>query len=278
MKLVSYEVAGRPDIGLVVGAGVVALGERLGCVDLKSALPRLGEIESLSGQKPDHSIEDIQFLPPIPNPERILCIGLNYMTHLRETGREPPAKPMVFTRFASSQVGHLRPLLRPRVSEQFDFEGELAVVIGRECHYVEPGDAMSVIAGYSCYNDGSIRDWQRHSTQFSPGKNFPRSGSFGPYLVTPDEIADIRACSLVTRLNGMEMQRAVIGDLVFDIPALIAYCSSFTSLSPGDVIVTGTTGGVGAFRKPPVWMKPGDTVEVEIAGVGTLTNSIEDEV
>lgn len=278
MKFVSFSHGGRNRAGVVSDAGIVDATERLGVTDVTELFARMPEAAKLAAAAgADYRIDDIVFLPAVPAPKRIFCIGLNYLSHLKETGREAPAYPMIFTRFASSQVGHRQPIIRPTVSDQLDFEGELAVVIGVECRHVPEDKAFSVIAGYSCYNDGSIRDWQRHTTQFVPGKNFPQTGGFGPFIVTPDEIADIRQASLVTRLNGAEVQRAVIDDLVFDIPRLINYCSTFTSLSPGDVIVTGTTGGVGAARKPPLWMKPGDVVEVEIAGVGNLVNPIAQE-
>lgn len=277
MRLVTFEVGGKRDFGVVSGDGVVALGQRLGCASLREALGRLDEIKAFQDAPADHALGAVTLLPPIPDPERILCVGLNYLTHLKETGREQPERPMIFTRFASSQVGQGQALVRPKISEKYDFEGELAVIIGKTCRYVPASEAFSVVAGYACYNDGSIRDWQRHSTQFIPGKNFPRSGAFGPWIVTRDAVGDLGERSLVTRLNGEEMQRATINDLVFDIPTLIEYCSSFTTLSPGDVIVTGTTGGVGAHRKPPVWMKPGDEVEVEIDGIGKLTNPVVDE-
>jgi 2-keto-4-pentenoate hydratase/2-oxohepta-3-ene-1,7-dioic acid hydratase in catechol pathway len=185
--------------------------------------------------------------------------------------------PTIFTRWSNTQVGHLQPLIRPAASETLDFEGEMAVVIGRRCRHVKRGDAMSVVAGFSCYNDGSVREWQRHTSQFTPGKNFPATGGFGPWIVTPDEAGDISKATLLTRVNGAEMQRATIDDLVFDVPALIEYCSSFTILEPGDVIITGTTGGVGAYRTPPLWLKPGDTVEVEVSGIGVLRNPVAQE-
>lgn len=168
-------------------------------------------------------------------------------------------------------------MLKPKESEMLDFEGELAIVIGRHCRRVSRESALSVVAGYSIYNDGSVRDWQRHSGQFGPGKNFPATGGFGPWIVTPDEIDDVTRCTLVIRLNGIEVQRASIDDLIFDIPALVEYCSTFTPLAPGDVIVTGTPGGVGAARKPPLWMKPGDVAEVEVSGIGILRNIIEED-
>lgn len=204
-------------------------------------------------------------------------VGLNYATHIAEGGREPPKYPMLFPRFANSQVGHGQAMTRPKVSENFDFEGEMAFVVGTAGRHVTREDAYKHVAGYSCYNDGSIRDWQRHTTQFMPGKSFMGTGSFGPWLVTTDEIPDPEVMSLVTRLNGVEVQRATIDDLVFGVPELMAYISTFTELVPGDVVVTGTTGGVGAYRQPPLWMKEGDTVEVEVSGVGVLRNSIVNE-
>ncbi|MBV9747911.1 MAG: fumarylacetoacetate hydrolase family protein [Acetobacteraceae bacterium] len=279
MRLVSFRAGSGASYGVVVGEGIVDAGRRLGAElpDLRSALRALDRLRPLANEQPDHRLDAVELLPVIPNPGKILCIGVNYMSHLKETGREPPAYPMIFARFADSQVGASQPMLRPPESEKFDFEGELAVVIGRTASRVPRERAYDCIAGYSCYNDGSIRDWQRHTGQFTPGKNFRATGAFGPWLVTADELPDPAAQTLVTRLNGQEMQRAPISDLVFDIPALIQYCSTFIDLQPGDVIVTGTTGGVGAFRTPPVWMKDGDTVEVEISGIGTLRNPVRDE-
>jgi len=181
---------------------------------------------------------------------------------------------MIFARYPDSLVGHGAPMVRPQVSVQFDYEGELAIVIGKSGRHIESGSALDHVAGYACFNDGSVRDYQRHTTQFLPGKTFWRSGSFGPWLVTPDEAGAIGDLGLVTRLNGIEVQRAKIDDLLFDPPELIAYLSAIYPLMPGDVIATGTTGGVGAFRKPPLWMKPGDRVEVTIDRLGTLRNSI----
>jgi 2-keto-4-pentenoate hydratase/2-oxohepta-3-ene-1,7-dioic acid hydratase in catechol pathway len=271
MRAMSFR---RPDgqarWGVVIEDGVAECGE-----SLRAALAE-GPLHAMTTGAL-HPIDSVAFLPPIPDPDKIICIGLNYLTHIREGGREPPPKPTIFTRWANTQVGHLQNLVRPRASETFDFEGELAVIIGKRCRHVPREQAAQVIAGYSCYNDGSVREWQRHSSQFTPGKNFLATGGFGPWLVTPDEVGDITKSSLVTRLNGEEMQRATIDDLVFDIPALIEYCSTFTELVPGDVIITGTTGGVGAYRTPPRWMKPGDTVEVEITGVGTLRNGVVQE-
>ncbi|HEX3349385.1 MAG TPA: fumarylacetoacetate hydrolase family protein [Acetobacteraceae bacterium] len=267
----------RPDgstsWGVVQGDGVADLGDR--APTLRDALQNGTNLRAESA--PLHPLASIKFLPPIPDPDKIICVGLNYLSHILEGGREPPKQPTIFTRWSNTQVGHMQPMIRPKASDHFDFEGEMAVVIGKSCRHVPKEDWQSVVVGYSCYNDGSIRDWQRHSSQFTPGKNFPGTGGFGPWIVTPDEVGDIGRQSLVTRLNGEEVQRATIDDLVFDTPALIAYCSTFTTLEPGDVIITGTTGGVGAYRDPPLWMKPGDTVEVEVSGVGILTNPIAAE-
>lgn len=207
---------------------------------------------------------------------RILCVGVNYRPHIEEMGREIPSHPVVFIRFPGSLVEDGEALLRPRVSEQFDFEGELAIVIGKTARHVARADAYDYIGGYCCFMDGSVRDWQRHTGQFTAGKNFERSGAIGP-TVPAASIPDPTQLELVTRVNGEVMQRGRIADLVFDIPSLIEYCSTFTKLEPGDVIATGTPGGVGAARKPPVWLRDGDSVEVEIPGVGVLKNPVQDE-
>jgi 2-keto-4-pentenoate hydratase/2-oxohepta-3-ene-1,7-dioic acid hydratase in catechol pathway len=281
MKLASFAVNGAASYGIVSDGTVVDTGAVWGATapDLRSALEK-GMFEppfEIDKSMPRHPLDRVRLLPVIPNPGKILCIGVNYKTHLRETGREQPAYPMIFVRFAESQAGHGQAMIRPPESEKFDFEGELAVVIGKAGRRISKQDALAHVAGYSCYNDGSIRDWQRHTTQFTAGKNFPSTGAFGPWLVTRDEIPDPAELTLVTRLNGEQVQRADVSDLVFSVPDLIEYCSAFTSLRSGDVLVTGTTSGVGAFRDPPLWMKAGDRVEVEISRIGVLSNPIEDE-
>jgi 2-keto-4-pentenoate hydratase/2-oxohepta-3-ene-1,7-dioic acid hydratase in catechol pathway len=273
MKLVSFRSPkGEASWGIAKDHGVVDLGNV--APGLRHALWAMPSLADEAARPVDFAYGDISFLPPIPDPDKILCVGLNYLSHILEGGRELPKHPTIFTRFSNTQVGHEQPMVRPNASETFDYEGEMAVIIGRRCRHVKREDAQSVIAGYACYNDGSIREYQRHATQFTPGKNFPATGGFGPWIVTPEEIGDIAKQTLLTRLNGEELQRATIDDLQFDVPALIAYCSTFTFLEPGDVIITGTTGGVGAYRKPPLWMKPGDTVEVEISGIGILRNPV----
>lgn len=282
MKFASFIVQGRTTYGVVEADQVIDLESvkpTFG-TDLKQAIAinRLGELTpAVLAPLPRVALADVTFLPVIENPGKVLCIGINYATHVRETGREMPTYPMIFTRFADSQVAHLQPIIRPKVSHKLDFEGELAVVIGKTARHVKAADALEYVAGYACYNDGSVRDWQKHTIQFVPGKNFPRTGGFGPWLVTCDEIGDPQDLELTTRLNGQVMQHTSTSDMIFDVRHLIEYCSTFTELAPGDVIVSGTTGGVGAFREPPVWMKPGDTVEVEISGIGILRNSIADE-
>jgi 2-keto-4-pentenoate hydratase/2-oxohepta-3-ene-1,7-dioic acid hydratase in catechol pathway len=223
---------------------------------------------------PDALPATLRFQPVIPDPARILCVGINYLHHIREMGREPPDYPTLFTRFPESLVGHREPLVRPRLSMQYDFEGEVAVVIGRRARYVQAADALGVVAGWTIFFDGSIRDWQYHTSQFIPGKNFPATGSCGPWLVTPDELPDPRTCTLETRVNGEVLQAASVGDLCFDVPAIIEYLSSFTTLEPGDIIATGTPAGVGYARKPQRWLQPGDRIEVAASGIGVLGHTV----
>lgn len=282
MKLASFIVQGRSTYGVVEGDQIIDLESvkpTFG-TDLKQAIAnnRLAELTSvILASLPRIPLAEVTFLPVIQNPGKVLCIGINYATHVRETGREMPTYPMIFTRFADSQTAHLQPIVRPKASHKLDFEGELAVVIGKPARHVKQADALDYVAGYACYNDGSVRDWQKHTIQFVPGKNFPNTGGFGPWLVTSDEIGDPQDLELTTRLNGEVMQHTSTSDMIFDVRKLIEYCSTFTELAPGDVIVSGTTGGVGAFREPPVWMKPGDEVEIEISRIGILRNSIVDE-
>lgn len=234
-------------------------------------------VAELAGKGPQIAFESVTLLPPVPNPDKILCIGLNYMSHIKETGREKPKYPSIFTRYPSSLVGHGVPLVRPKTSTAFDYEGELAVVIGKGGRHISQADAWDHIAGYSCFNDGSIRDFQVHTSQFWPGKSFEASGSMGPWIVTPDEVGDITAQTLVTRIEGNVEQQAGIDDLAISIPEMIAYASTVINLLPGDVIATGTPGGVGRFREPQLYLKPGMQAEVEISGIGILKNGVVDE-
>ena len=281
MKIASFKAAGAASYGIVTDGGVIDVAKRLKAYPtLKALLAKgsLDELRALQGERADYALRDIEMLPTVPDPDKIFCIGVNYATHLAESGHPTPPHPMIFTRFANSQVGGGQPMIRPLESERFDYEGEMAVIIGKAGRRISREAALKHVAGYACYNDGSIRDWQRHTSQFAPGKNFAGTGGFGPWMVTSDELPDISKQTIATRLNGVEVQAAPISDLVFDVPALIAYCSTFTELAPGDVIVTGTTGGVGAYRTPPLWMKDGDVVEVEVSGIGILSNPVKDEV
>ncbi|HSG59622.1 MAG TPA: fumarylacetoacetate hydrolase family protein [Woeseiaceae bacterium] len=280
MKVASFSIDGRASYGIVRDGAVfeVTTAWRERYPDLRSVLaaaelPALGANCQAGAVAPG----ELMFLPLVPNPDKILCVGVNYRPHVEEMGREVPSRPVVFVRFAGSMVGHEQPLIRPRASEQYDFEGELAVVIGRPARHVARSDAAEYIAGYTCLMDGSVRDWQRHTPQFTPGKNFQQSGALGPVLTTRDEVPDPAQLRLETRVNGVLMQEGCVGDLIFDVPCLIEYCSTFAELLPGDVIATGTPGGVGAARRPPVWLRDGDRVEVDIDGIGCLANPVRDE-
>lgn len=217
---------------------------------------------------------DIALLPPITDPGKILCIGVNYRSHQEETGKTNQKAPTVFTRFADSQMGHLSPALMPASTTQFDYEGELALVISKDAYKVPAEDAWAHVAGYAAYNDFSVRDWQLAATQWTPGKNFPGTGAFGPYLVPAADLGDVGRLKLETRVNGEVRQSAAVADLYFPIPQIIEYVTAWTKLSAGDVIVTGTPGGVGLFMEPKGFLSAGDVVEVEITGLGTLTNTV----
>jgi 2-keto-4-pentenoate hydratase/2-oxohepta-3-ene-1,7-dioic acid hydratase in catechol pathway len=278
MRLLTFEHAGKQSYGAVVGDGIFDLGGRFADLRALLAADALDGIRAtLKGVKPDFELNEVAFLPVIPNPDKILCVGLNYETHRLETGRPATEYPAIFTRFADTQIGHEQRIVRPRVSSQLDYEGELAVIIGRGGRYIPEAEALRYIAGYACYNDVTVRNWQRHTPQFTPGKNFPATGAFGPWMVTSDEISDLRNLTLTTRLNGKVVQHAAIGEMIFTIERLVAYVSSFTPLRPGDVICTGTPGGVGFKRQPALFMAPGDLVEVEVSGIGILSNRVQDE-
>ena len=278
MQLLSFVAGGQPRFGALSGDGVVTMNERIGHATLREALAAgaLAEMRQLARTaKPDRRLADIAFLPAIPQPEKILCAGINYRAHAAETGRDVPPRPSLFARFADTLVGHDGALIRPRVSRQFDFEGELAVIIGQGGRHIEAAQALDYVTGYTCFVDGSVRDYQKFSV--TAGKNFPSTGPLGPWIVTTDEIPDPGRLTLTTRLNGVEMQRASTGDLIHAIPELIAFCSDFTALSAGDVIATGTPAGVGHSRTPPIWLQAGDVLEVEITGIGTLRTRVVDE-
>lgn len=282
MKLASFEYGRGPTIGLLdeneelidlslVGSDVPSdmreLLERGGDFVADLALRALSVTERVTPQS-------VRFLPLIREPHAIWCAALNYPTHVEEGNWDPPDFPPWFLRVGGSLCGHDEPMVKPIASDRLDYEGELAVVIGSPARHVAEDDAYEVIAGYSCFNDGSVRDWQRHTTQITGGKNFASTGGFGPWLVTRDQVPDVEAEELTTRLNGEVMQRAKVGEMIFGIPKLISYLTTICELLPGDVVVTGTPGGVGARRDPQVFMKHGDVVEVEISGVGVLRNVI----
>lgn len=282
MKLVSFTREDRPGFGAVKEDGIIDLGSAFGgrYPDLKAVLAAgaLAEASRLvASREPDFPLSEVTLLPVIPDPGKIWCCGLNYHEHVQETNREVTEQPTFFLRFADSQVGHGQPIVRPKESTQLDYEAEIAVIIGKGGRRIREEDVADHIAGYACYNDGTIRDWQRHTSQWEPGKNFWRTGGFGPWMVTADEIPFGTSMTLITRLNGQEMQRATTEMMIHSIARQIAYVSTVAPLQPGDVIVTGTPGGVGARRSPAVWMKPGDVVEIEVDRVGVLSNPIADE-
>ena len=280
MRLASYHIAGRPSYGIITDTGAIDLPPRLGadCPTLRTAIAAgaLPRIRTAAAGTPDVALANLTFDLPLPDSGKIICIGRNYRGHVAEGNSKLPEQPSVFIRTLESFVPQDGALVRPRVSTNFDYEGELALVIGTRGRHIAPADALSHIFGYTCLNEGSIRDYQfTHS--LTVGKNFHHSGSIGPWIVPAQDVGDPTKLSLRTRLNGTEVQHTHTDDLIFDIPAIIAYLSVLLPLNPGDIISTGTPEGVGFARKPPLWMKAGDSVEVEISGIGTLRNSVVDE-
>ena len=283
MKLLSFVLDGRETWGAVVGDGVVDLGRRLSqyptLADYIGSGRYLQAAQDVAGLAADVPLAGLTYLPVIPRPEKIVCAVRNYMDHHQEVlaagmHRELSEEPPIFLRVWRSQVAHGQPIVRPRVSESLDWEGELAVIIGQGGRDIPEAKAYDHVAGYSVYNDASVREWQFHAKQIASGKNFEATGGFGPWMVTADEIAPGRELKLETRLNGEVVQHSHTGHMIFSIPRLIAYASTIFTLVPGDVIITGTPAGVGWSRKPQWFMKPGDVCEVEIEGVGTLVNPI----
>lgn len=269
----------RPDgtasFGRLDGDSAADLGTQGTTAWLKDALG--GDLAALPTTA-TYALATVQLLPVVPNPSKIMCVGLNYATHVAETGHDQKDYPAIFTRWADSLVAHGEPMVRPPETTRFDYEGELAIIIGKGGRRIPRETALDHVAGYAVFHDGSVRDWQRHNIQFTPGKTFPATAGFGPSLVTPDELPDLADQRVQTRLNGELVQDQPISDLIFDIATVIAYCSTFAPLSAGDVIATGTPGGVGDKRTPPLYMKGGDVCEISIGKVGTLTNPIIDEV
>lgn len=282
MRLLSFEYQGSKTWGWMTGDDEVVDGRRATqdhypCLKSLLTADALAQLSGSGEGQPRIALKDVRLLPVIPEPGKILCIGLNYEEHRLETARDPTGEPTVFLRVASSQVAHGEPILCPPESAELDYEGEIAVIIGRAGRRIAQADAWDHVAGYAPYNDGSVRDWQRHTTQWTPGKNFDGTGAFGPWMVTRDEVADGATLRLITRLNGEVMQEATTDQLIFSIPRLIHYISRFATLEPGDVIVTGTPGGVGFKRQPPRFMRPGDVAEVEIESLACLRNPVVSE-
>ncbi len=280
MRLASFSLSGRRAYGIVAGDGLVDLARRLGAgaPDLRAAIAggAFPAMQSLANEPADVKMAEVVLDLPIPAPAKIICIGRNYKAHVAEGNLKLPEKPSVFLRTLESFSPPGGALVRPRISEKFDYEGELAVVIGTPGRHIPKEEALEHVFGYTCLNDGSIRDYQfTHS--LTVGKNFFHSGSIGPWIVTADEIPDPTELVLGTRLNGAELQHTRTDDLIFDIPTIISYISDFIPLDAGDIIATGTPEGVGFARKPPLWMKAGDEIEVEISGIGVLRNFVVDE-
>jgi len=289
MRLFSFEEQGQPRIGVLKSADASAF------IDLSQAAPALpsdlGALIALPGgldaarqaaAKATASVvrplADLRFLPLVPHPGKIVCLGLNYADHAKEGGHARPEYPSFFLRGATSMVGHNAPIIRPKASTKLDYEAELAVVIGKKARHLSQANALDCVAGYSCFNDGSIRDYQRKTNQWTIGKNFDGSGPFGPWLVTPDELPPGAAgLRIQSRLNGQVMQDANTKDFLWDVVESLCIITECMTLEPGDVIITGTPAGVGYARTPPVWMAPGDICEIEIEGIGILSNPIADE-
>lgn len=274
-RYISFE---RPDgsksFGRLEADKVIDLGASGGDAWLKNVLA--DDLAALLATG-EFARDGVKLLPVVPNPEKILCVGLNYATHVAETGREQKEHPAIFTRWADSLIADGEAMVRPPESERFDYEGELAVIIGKGGRRIAPENAWEHVAGFAPFNDGSIRDWQRHNIQFTPGKTWPGTGGFGPSMVVASEVADLASQRVQTRVNGELVQDQPVSDMIWDIPTIIAYCSTFTDLKPGDVIASGTPGGVGDKRKPPLYLKAGDTVEVSVGVIGTLSNPVIDE-
>lgn len=283
MKFIAFETAGYQGLAIEEGGSFRGLtaqdasypGDLLSLIHTGGTA--LADAAAVLAKAPEIDLTQVRYLPPVAAPEKIVCVGLNYRDHSAESGFEQPDFPTLFGRFNSSLIGHGAPIIRPAVSEQLDYEGELVAIIGSEACKVSEADALSHVSGYSIFNDASIRDYQFKAPQWTAGKNFDDTGAFGPWFVTADALPEgCLGLTLTTRLNGEVVQQARIDDMVFSVAQTIAVCSQFMTLKPGDVIVTGTPSGVGLARKPPLWMKDGDICEVEIDGLGILSNPIRD--
>jgi len=282
MKFVSFLLKGSPKFGISDGKSITDLTNKIsGSKTLKDLISNNGinDAKKYAKENPGSiNVDEIEFLPLIPNPGKIICVGLNYSDHVNEIGITLEKNPVIFLRVPESQTAHKQIIQKPKVSNHLDYEGEMAVIMSNAGKHIEPKNALKHIAGYSCYNESTVRDWQQHTKQFTMGKNFEKTGSFGPYMVLAEEISDYKKLTIQTRLNDKVMQEASLSQLIFDIPTLISYISKAMPWQAGDVLVTGTPGGVGFKRNPPVYMKDGDKIEVEIKNVGILTNTIKDEI
>ncbi|MDH6277821.1 2-keto-4-pentenoate hydratase/2-oxohepta-3-ene-1,7-dioic acid hydratase in catechol pathway [Aurantimicrobium minutum] len=281
MKFVSFKQENKKSWGILEGDTIVDLGaiRLVGGASLGESMRRnlVPLALDLRDTAPTVNRASVELLPPVTDAGKIICVGLNYADHIAEMNRPTPEFPVIFTRFNDSLVGDGEALVAPTNSMKFDFEGEMAVVIGSTVRHATREEAQAAVFGYSVFNDGSIRDYQRHTHQFAPGKNFPKSGSFGPAIVTPDEIDDLGSKRITTKVNDVVVQDSTLDQLIFSVEDLIIYCSEWTTLNPGDVIVTGTPGGVGDGRDPQLWLFPGDVVEVEVEGIGRLVNPVIEE-
>ena len=277
MKLASVQVDGKPTFGAVTDRGFVDLGKAFGgrCADLRQLIASglVGEAQRLLAGAPAIPLDKIEFERVIPNLDaRTFALGWSYKEHQDETGKDAPKHPFLFSKHPQALVGHKQPLMKPRISERYDFEGEVALVIGKAGRHIPAASAMDHVAGYTILMDGSVRDWQEHSV--TAGKNFDDSSACGPWLVTRDEIPDAATMELTTRINGNQMQKSSFSLMAWKLDELVAYVSTITRLEPGDAISTGTPGGVGNKRKPPVYLRPGDVLTVEVSGIGTLENRV----
>lgn len=281
MRFVSYIADDKPGFGLVNDGGIVDLGSRLGVPSLRALLegPGVAAAVPFAAQTPDRAANSVTLLPVIPDCAHCYCVGVNYEDHLREVqaagvARPRPKQPSLFIRYPETFVAHGEPLVMPKVSDDFDYEAELAIIVGKGGRYIPREKAMAHVAGYSCFNDGSVRDWQFHSSQVTSGKNFVGTGAFGPWMVTPDEVGDVGKLAISLTVNGTVLQDGNTADMLFGVADIVSYASAFLPLKAGDVIATGTPAGVGFSRKPPIFLKPGDVCDVHIERIGTLRNTV----